>query len=156
MEMITHFERLFAYDHWANREAAASLHTADPPPARALRILAHIIAAQWLWLARLGEGARWVAVWPELTLEECEAQIATLPARWREYLAALPAERLPEGVIYTNSKGEPWTNAVQDILQHVVMHSAYHRAQIATEVRAAGHLPAHTDFIHAMRNGIIG
>ncbi|HEV2132448.1 MAG TPA: DinB family protein [Longimicrobiaceae bacterium] len=91
-----------------------------------------------------------------MTLEECEAQIATLPARWRDFLGALQPDRLPKAVVYTNSKGEPWTNTVQDILQHVVMHSAYHRAQIATEVRAAGHLPAHTDFIHAARNGIIG
>ncbi|CAN5836788.1 MAG: DinB family protein [Gemmatimonadota bacterium] len=156
MEMITHYERLFAYDHWANGEAAASLHAADPPPARALRLLAHIVAAQWVWLGRLGDGGQWVAVWPEMTLAECEQQIATLPARWGAYLQMLRPERLGEEVVYTNSKGEPWTNTVQDILQHVVMHSAYHRGQIAMEVRAAGHLPAFTDFIHAARQETIG
>jgi uncharacterized damage-inducible protein DinB len=91
-----------------------------------------------------------------MTLAECEQQIATLPARWGAYLQMLRPERLGEEVVYTNSKGEPWTNTVQDILQHVVMHSAYHRGQIAMEVRAAGHLPAFTDFIHAARQETIG
>jgi uncharacterized damage-inducible protein DinB len=40
---------------------------------------------------------------------------------------------------------------VDDILMHVVMHSAYHRGQIALEVRCAGQTPAYTDFIHAIR-----
>jgi uncharacterized damage-inducible protein DinB len=35
----------------------------------------------------------------------------------------------------------------------VVIHSAYHRGQIAADVRAAGHEPAYTDFIHATRTG---
>ena len=55
----------------------------------------------------------------------------------------------------TNSKGEPWTSRVEDILLHVVMHSAYHRGQIASDVRASGHTPAYTDFIHCVRQGFI-
>jgi len=40
-------------------------------------------------------------------------------------------------------------------LTHVIMHSAYHRGQIALEMRAAGMEPAHTDFIHAVRQGLV-
>jgi uncharacterized damage-inducible protein DinB len=58
-------------------------------------------------------------------------------------------------VHYKNSKGEPWTSNVADVIQHVVFHSAYHRGQIASDVRAAGKEPAYTDFIHAVRNGFI-
>jgi uncharacterized damage-inducible protein DinB len=36
---------------------------------------------------------------------------------------------------------------------HVIMHSAYHRGQIAAEVRAAGLTPAYTDFIQSVRQG---
>jgi uncharacterized damage-inducible protein DinB len=35
------------------------------------------------------------------------------------------------------------------------MHSAYHRGQVALEMRAAGHQPAYTDFIHAVRQGFL-
>jgi uncharacterized damage-inducible protein DinB len=56
-------------------------------------------------------------------------------------------------VSYVNSKGEPWTNRAEDILLHVVFHSAYHRGQIASDMRPAGLQPAYTDFIHAIRSG---
>ena len=39
---------------------------------------------------------------------------------------------------------------------HVLMHSAYHRGQIALEMRAAGMEPAYTDFIQAVRQGLVG
>jgi len=35
------------------------------------------------------------------------------------------------------------------------MHSAYHRGQIATAMRAAGYAPAYTDFIHCIRQGFV-
>ena len=52
---------------------------------------------------------------------------------------------------YTNSRGEAWTSTVEEILTHVVIHSAYHRGQIASDVRASGGVPAYTDYIHAVR-----
>jgi uncharacterized damage-inducible protein DinB len=58
-------------------------------------------------------------------------------------------------VSYKNSKGEPWSSAEEDVLMHVVMHSAYHRGQIATDMRANGFTPAYTDFIHAIRQGLV-
>jgi uncharacterized damage-inducible protein DinB len=44
---------------------------------------------------------------------------------------------------------------VEDILTHVLLHSAYHRGQIASQTRAAGGTPAYTDFIHAVRQGFV-
>ena len=60
-----------------------------------------------------------------------------------------------EGVGYRNSLGEYWTSTVGDILTHVAMHGAYHRAQIAAALRESGCTPAYTDFIHAARQGLI-
>lgn len=155
MEMLRQFERLFTYDDWANREAVASLRAARTPPPRPLRIMAHIVAAEWLWLGRLRGDPQWVAVWPELSLSECEAQLALLPDAWRSYLDRLGVEDFERDVRYTNSQGEGWTNRVQEILMHVVVHSAYHRGQVASELRAAGHAPAMTDLIHAFRQGLV-
>ena len=44
----------------------------------------------------------------------------------------------------------PW-----DVLTHVVTDSAYHRGQVASELRAGGFEPAYTDFIHAVRQGLL-
>jgi uncharacterized damage-inducible protein DinB len=74
---------------------------------------------------------------------------------WTDYLAGLHEADLAEGVGYRNSRGEFWVSTVDDILTHVVVHSAYHRGQIASAVREAGGEPAYTDFIHAARQGLV-
>ena len=56
---------------------------------------------------------------------------------------------------YRNSQGETWSSRKDDILMHVVMHSAYHRGQIAADMRIAGLVPAYTDFIHSVRQGFV-
>jgi uncharacterized damage-inducible protein DinB len=62
---------------------------------------------------------------------------------------------LEQSIGYKNSKSEPWTSLVRDILTHVFMHSAYHRGQIAADMRQAGQVPAYTDFIHGVRQGLV-
>ena len=155
MEMIPYLRKLFAYDEWANREALASLKAADTPPPRSLKLMGHILAAEWLWLGRLTVNQKAVAVWPEPTGEQCAAQIADLTHVWAAFLDGLTPAKLSESVTYTNTKGESWTNTVEDILMHVVMHSVYHRAQIAADLRASAHTPAYTDFIHSIRQGFV-
>ena len=58
-------------------------------------------------------------------------------------------------ISYVNSKGESWSSQVDDVLFQVITHSAYHRGQIASDMRAAGLTPAYTDFIHAIRQEIV-
>jgi uncharacterized damage-inducible protein DinB len=153
--VLEHFLQLFTYDDWANREAAAFAARAARPPEKARKILAHILGAEWLWYARISGTKSPMAVWPELDPEQCAEQSTQLFNTWREYLSGLGPAGLGRQVEYRNSKGEPWTSTIEDILMHVVMHSAYHRGQIATLLRDSGHEPAYTDFIHAVRQGLL-
>jgi uncharacterized damage-inducible protein DinB len=82
-----------------------------------------------------------------------------MSSAWQNYLTPL-ATQLPPGslddkVEYRNSKGESWSSRVEDILAHVLLHSAYHRGQIALQMRSSGIEPAYTDFIHAVRQGFV-
>lgn len=79
-------------------------------------------------------------------------------ARLLRYDAWANAETLGslrQGAPPRNSLGEDWTSTVGDILTHVAMHGAYHRAQIAAAIRESGRTPAYTDFIHAVRRRLI-
>jgi len=143
--------RLFTYDDWANREEAARLGAIAAPP-RALRIFAHIVGTEWLWIARLRGSEPRLAVWPELTLEQCVNELDALRDAWSGYLH----EAVFDTVIdYTSSAGGEWSSRAGDVLTHVILHGAYHRGQIATIVRDGGDEPAYTDFIHCTRNGFI-
>jgi uncharacterized damage-inducible protein DinB len=155
MDLHQHYRQLVSYDEWANLEVIESFRGAGNPPARALKLLAHVVAAEHVWLARLLQRQSPLPVWPELTLEQCAEQVRQLSVSWRDYLADDSPSSLDRLVTYKNSKGESWTSSVRDILTHVFMHSAYHRGQIAADMRQAGHVPAYTDFIHGVRQGLV-
>ncbi len=150
--MLDFYRRLFGYDEWANRAALRSLRTGSPGQ-RAVKLMAHVAATERLWYDRLLGQQQSLPVWPDFTLDQSEDLVGRMTAAWREYLDALAPAGLAQVVEYTNSKGEPWTNTVRDVLLHVVMHSVYHRGQIAAEVRASGGEPAYTDFVEAVRRG---
>ncbi len=155
MNMLEHLGRLFAYDDWANREVLASLKAAGTPPPRSLSFMAHILSVERLWLERLERQEQTFPAWPDFTLPQCEAQAAELPRLWKVYLGRMKQADLAQPVTYKNAKGETWANKKGDILLQVIMHSVYHRGQIATNMRAAGHTPAYTDFIHGVRQGFV-
>lgn len=155
MTMLEHISSLFAYDDWANHEVLSSLQYVTGPPARSINLLAHIVSAERLWLERMLMQKQTLPVWPQFTLAQCELEADQLPGLWKSYLTALGDAGLSEPVAYRNTKGESFTSQKQDILMHVVMHSAYHRGQIATDMRAAGFAPPYTDFIHAVRQNFV-
>ncbi|MBZ5615803.1 MAG: DinB family protein [Acidobacteriia bacterium] len=153
------FLRMFAYDHWANRECLAAMRAANSVPAAALGRMAHILSAQKLWLERILKQPQSMPVWPSSTLDDCAALADEMSSAWRNYLARLANQFAPgsldDQVEYRNSKGELWRSRVEDVLTHVLFHSAYHRGQIALQMRASGAEPAYTDFIHAVRKGFV-
>jgi uncharacterized damage-inducible protein DinB len=155
MNTREHFQRMFAYDGWANRACLSAMGNDAGGSAEIVRRMAHILSAEKLWLERLRRDRPSLPVWPRLTVQECAALAEEINAQWRQYLNELSDSAFAETVEYRNSKGEAWSNRVDDILTHVVVHSAYHRGQIALEMRSAGVEPAYTDFIHAVRQGLV-
>jgi len=155
MSTLPHFRRLFQYDDWANHEVLAALQKLDRPPARSVRLLAHIVSAERLWLERMRLQEQTYPVWPDFTLDGCELEIEESGKMWKQYFASRQPDGLSGSATYKNTKGESFTSQIEDILTHVILHSAYHRGQIAADMRAAGFTPAYTDFIHAVRQGLV-
>ena len=155
MNLIEYFRRQFSYDTWANREVIAAIRAHAGENERALQLLSHIVAAERVWLDRLEQQPQAVPVWPKAELGWCEMQAAELSRWWTEYLRRISDEDLARKISYKNSKGEAWTSTIEDVLAHVILHSAYHRGQIASHMRSIGQTPAYTDFIHGVRQGLV-
>jgi uncharacterized damage-inducible protein DinB len=155
MDLIPYLTRLFEYDAWANREVLSNLRGLPAPQPRPLKLIAHILASQHLWMSRLDRRHPAPPVWPDLSFEECEKEAAELHDLWKDYLRKSSEADLAGTVNYQNSQGEPWSSRKDDILMHLITHSAYHRGQAAAAVRAAGFTPAYTDFIHGIRQGFV-
>ena len=155
MNLADYLRKEFVYDAWANQETLAAIRTASGENGRSLQLMAHILSAERVWLERLRQVPQSVPVWPEGDLERCQAEAEKLDHEWHEYLELATAGDISQTISYKNTKGEPWTSAIIDVLTHVVMHSAYHRGQIASDMREAGNVPAYTDFIHGVRQGLV-
>ncbi len=149
MEM---FQRLFRYDTWANRLALESLESVDSKDDRPRRLFAHILEAQRIWLGRLEqELPALTQPWPARALDECRAIHEELHKRWGRILDGLNPQRLAEKCVYRTTAGKPFETPIEDMLLHVVMHSVYHRGQVAAAVRQAGGKPAPTDYVVYVR-----
>lgn len=150
MSPITHIQRLFAYDAWANAQTLDALVRARlPPDHRATRAFAHVLAAKEIWLLRLEEASPpGLTVHPEWDLARCAERRTDLDERrWPLWLSTLDAARLESRLAYRTTGGTPFESRVVDILTHLVNHGAHHRGQIATHLRAEGREPARVDFI---------
>ena len=149
--MTALLEKLYEHNSWAHDAMVAELRRA-PPDAETLRLLAHVVAAEHLWLSRIDGVKPRVAVWPGLTLDEIVRLETENRARFRELLAR-PDDTRRRRVRYRNSAGNDFENDVESILTHVAMHGHYHRGQIARSMRAAGREPVYTDYIGFVRKG---
>jgi uncharacterized damage-inducible protein DinB len=156
MEFLEYLRKLYEYDHWANREVARALQAAPHPSARSVRLMGHVVGTEWTWRSRILPESKKMAVWPQLTVEQILQEVEGLRTAWAGDLGKLTSTGLSASAAYTNSKGEHFSSQLGDILMHVVMHSAYHRGQIATDMRASGLEPVYTDFIHAVRQAMVG
>ncbi len=155
MNVADSLRRQFAYNAWANEEVLNAIRNSTAARERSLQLMSHIVAAERVWLDRLKQQPQSVPVWPKPDLDNCQAEAKALDREWSEYLELATAGDVNQSISYKNSKGEDWTSTIVDILLHVVMHSAYHRGQIASYMREHGQTPAYTDYIHAVRQGLV-
>ena len=155
MDTLEHLRRLHRYEDWANRRTLAALRAPGAASERAAAWMGHVVGASRLWLSRLQRDPHPPQVWPRMTPAECDQAWADTAERWSAWIAELRPDSLSETIEYVNSKGEPWTSSVEDVLTHLALHSAYHRGQIAADLRARGCEPPYTDFVHAARQGLV-
>ena len=149
------YRRLFEYEEVSHAKVLAALE-AVPVERRdsadfqkAVDLLAHIVAARRLWLARLGQtpaGSGWIE--PEGTaLAELPAQLAEMHVLWSRYLAGLSDADVLRSFEYQSLDAGRFRNTLDEVLTQLYGHSLYHRGQIALRIKALGGQPPPTDFI---------
>lgn len=153
---------LYDYNVWANHralDAAAALTNEQflKPMGSSFSsvrdTLAHICAAEWIWLERFQ--GRSPAALPDA--KECE-DLASLQAKWAEqegqllaFVSKLTQEDLNRVLEYKTLKFGVYKNPLWQSMQHVVNHGTYHRGQVTTMLRQLGAKAILTDLMHFYR-----
>lgn len=142
---------LIDFELWALRRVFDALEKTPSPRYKPQLIFAHILNAYTVWYDRMtGRKAR-VSPWDEQSIDACRDMIDRLDAEYRGLLEGLDDAGQSCPVEYTNTRGVKLENTVGDILQHLVLHSSYHRGQVNALIRAAGGEPAAVDYILYIR-----
>ena len=144
--MLDQIKRLFEYDGWAIDKTLGILDGVEN--AKAVGMLAHILAAKHIWLVRLqGQDSSAIATHPDMVLSDCRTLANELSFDYNVFLSSLDAVSLEKQITYKNTKGEEFSTPIGEVLTHVAFHSAYHRGQIALLLRQNGNSAVNTDFI---------
>lgn len=138
---------LLNYELWANQRVIQALETVDNPPARAVAVMGHILAAQQVWFGRVTKETTFVSIWEDTPVSWMEETAQRQHRKIVSYVTALAEPDLLQPVDYVSSKGESYQSTLLDILTHMSHHAAYHRGQVVQLIRPMLTEAPVTDFI---------
>lgn len=149
--MKAYFTRLFNYDQQTSLLIVKTIFEVSSPE-KPVQLMAHLLAAQQIWLGRCKSEIANVALWPDWKADVFEAIIQQNHQQWRNFINDLEELEFNKIVPYQNLKGVNYTNNLSDIITHVINHGTHHRAQIGQHLKLAGieKLPM-TDYIAFVR-----
>lgn len=159
MSLLHSIQRQFSHDAWAKArlaEAVRGLTDAEfardlGPGLGSVRAkFCHTVDAEHLWLQRIVDGVS-ASERPLENRHNTRAEFLgwyeQVQARKKALLVGLTEDRLRASVSYRNLSGKTFTQPLYELLQHVALHAAYHRGQVAACLRALGKQPPSTDYI---------
>lgn len=158
---------LYAYNRWANRRILGAAAALEPeefgkdmgssfPSVR--DTLVHILAAEWVWLARWqGSSPSGLPTWNLATCDEVRKRWAEVESEQTAFVEALTEADRRRVIAYGDTSGRAWETELGHMLRHVVNHSSYHRGQVITMLRQLGAETVGTDLIRYYRErGVAG
>jgi uncharacterized damage-inducible protein DinB len=149
--VIDQLRRLFDHQAWSDERVLAGLRSDPGTDAAALDYFAHAVAVEHVWMARIRQRPAEFAIWPRLSLDECDALAKRNREEYETLLNGLTPGDLARGIAYRNSAGVSFESRLEDILLHTMLHGAYHRGQVSLMVRRSGGTPSPTDYIAFIR-----
>lgn len=149
--MKKYFLDLFEYNNWANDKILLKLQniTFQFNGINPFSLLSHIVAVQDEWLERVkGTKSHNIYIWEEYSIQEIEILSLNSHKNWIRFISNFKEDDFKALCKYKDSKQKKKSKAYQDIFQHVINHSTYHRGQINQILRMNGIEPVVIDFIY--------
>ncbi len=142
------FVGMFNYNRDANGKVLDCFEQESNVPPRAFALMGHILQAHNIWLNRISKpGTDAGNPWQVVDSREYRRMNDTLFDQTIRLIQNGQHDWPQQRIDYITTRGQHFTNTLQDILFHVINHSTYHRAQLAVLFRDAGGIPAVTDYV---------
>jgi uncharacterized damage-inducible protein DinB len=139
------FKELFEYSYYLNQQLADIFsENRSKTSEKSIKLFSHIINTHNIWNKRIISESPDFGI---LELHSIDNFKIIDQLNFDNSIIILEKLDLSSIINYTNSKGQPYSNSIRDILFHSINHSNYHRAQIATEFKANNIEPLISDYI---------
>jgi len=143
------FKELTEYSHHFNQKLIeVFIDNPDKISEKAEKLYNHILNAHQIWNNRIDPKQAVFGAWELHPVQDLKG-IENI--NYEHTLQILNEYDLKLIINYSNSKGQLFSNSIQDMLFHIINHSTYHRGQIATEFKRQGLEPLVTDYIFFKR-----
>lgn len=154
--MKEHLLELLGYHGWATRNILN--HMAKLPshlyqeslvsvfPSLS-QVVNHMYDVDQIWYARINKDYQRV----ERDLDNIRNALSAFESLHHEMVNFVRTQDPRMTIHYQNSKGESFTNRLEEIIHHIVNHGTYHRGNIAAMLRQLGQTGVSTDYIYYLR-----
>ena len=163
--MKAHFQRMAAYNRWANArlyEAVGTLSAAEIAAPRSgffpslLKTLNHLLVGDTVWMSRLdGDGNHGLASLDQILHTDFAALRAARTAmddRIVAFVDRVAPSRLEEDLVYRTVAGDPMRTHVAQVLAHFFNHQTHHRGQAHAMLSSTTVAPPVLDLIYFLRD----
>ena len=162
--MKAHFQRMAAYNRWANTRLYEAVGTLSPEEFAAprsgffpslLKTLNHILVGDTVWMGRLDGTGSSITSLDQILHTELAAlkpARAAMDARIVAFVDAVAPERLEENLVYRTVAGDPMTTQVAQVLAHFFNHQTHHRGQAHAMLSSTEVVPPSLDLILFLRD----
>jgi uncharacterized damage-inducible protein DinB len=159
LDAKTYFIDLADYHLWANDVLFSSVDALPAAAAGAdeglffgsvLGTMNHLLVGTRIWFGRLrGNDPKHLKLDQFLHADWAELKQALRSelSQTRNWIAAQPAGFFDSAITYTNTRGEPFTSRVVDVLTHAFTHFNHHRGQASVAVTRQGGNTPEMDYI---------
>jgi|SRR5690554_1594945 len=146
--MEEEFKELFNYNHHFNQKLIVLFcNNLQNISNQNLKLINHLINAHQIWNARIMDEIEF-NVWQ---INNWNDLLKVDKNNYTKTVSIITNYNLDNSIKYKNSKGLIFSNKIKDVLFHIINHTTYHRAQVATELKKCGIEPINTDYIFYKR-----
>ncbi|QLG45142.1 DinB family protein [Costertonia aggregata] len=147
--MKAFLNQLFDYNFYCNKKYIEEFNIMKNIPEKSNVLFSHILNAHHIWNMRIvGKTSEYGVFqihesndWDDIHYEN----------QRNSFDIITHTDDFEKRIDYENTEGRLFTNTIQDMLFHIINHSAHHRGQIAMNFRANDLEPLKTDYIHYKR-----
>src|ERR1700730_7632532 len=111
--MRDHFIKVFQHLKWADARVLDSLRGAKSLVKKDQELFAHMLGSEHVWVSGIGGTAPKLAVWPTLTLDECDQLASENAAAYQKLISGLTADAIHRAITYRNSAGDEYTSTLE-------------------------------------------